>query len=80
MDYRSFRNKLLHRNDKILHQGFDYRGKILSKSLSNVFYLDPKRQVILDYMDEALTYMIDHIKQIKKSFNWTLPKYYRDFN
>jgi hypothetical protein len=78
--YLSFWNRVRHRNDHILHVGFDYRGKILQKTLSNVFFLEAKREVLIESMDNVLSWMIDHIKMIKKTFNWTLPKYYRDFN
>ena len=73
--------RVKHRNDNILHVGFDFRnGNVLRKTLSNVLYLDAKRGAILDYYSEVLEWLIDYIKMIKKSFNWTLPKYYRDFN
>lgn len=79
-EYTSFWNQVRHRNDNIKNTGFDYRGQILKKSLSNVFFLEAKREVILSAYDEIITWMVDHIKIIKKTFNWTLPKYYRDFN
>lgn len=76
-----FWNKVKHRSDDLKHVGFDYRnGEVLRKTLSNVLYLDPVRGAILDYYSGVLEYLIDHIKTIKKGFNWTLGKYYRDFN
>ncbi len=79
-NYNSFWNKVRHRNDNIKNTGFDYRGNILNKSLSNVFFLEPKREVLLGAIDGVLSWLVDHIKMIKKTVNWTLPKYYRDFN
>jgi len=64
----------------LLHTGFDYRGKVFRKSLSNVFFLDAKREALLLSFDDVIVWMIDYIKMIKKTFNWTLPKFYRDFN
>ena len=71
---------LSHRNDKIKNIGYDYRKGILKKCLSGVFYLESKRQTILNKFDKLFIFMADHIKSIKKSYNYMLPKNYRDFN
>lgn len=77
----TFWYKVRHRNDDIKHKGFDYRnGQLLRKTLSNVLYLDAKRTVLLDAYSNVLEYIVDYIKMIKKTYNWTLDKYYRDFN
>ena len=77
----NFWNRVKHRSDNIKYTGFNYRdGQVLRKSLSNVLYLDEKRGAILDYYSEVLEWIIDHIKMIKKTYNYILPKYYRDFN
>lgn len=75
-----FWDSVNHRKDNIKHTGYDYRGKVLRNSLSKLLYLDPKREVILDTYDTILTHLIDKVKHIKKAFNYTLEKEYRDFN
>ena len=69
-----------HRNDIILHTGFDYRGRILKRSLSGSMYLETKRAGILNEIEKVLVFLVDSIKNIKKSYNWCLDKNYRDFN
>jgi hypothetical protein len=56
---------LEHRNDNIKHNGYDYRGKILKRSLSPVLYLELKRKLILEKMETVVTFMVEHIKHIK---------------
>ncbi len=72
--------RISHRHDSIKYIGFDYRGNILKKTISPIFYNDPKRAAILQYIENILSHLVDHIKMIKKSYNWAVPKNYRDFN
>lgn len=71
---------LEHRNDKILHVGYDYRGNVLKRSLSKIFFIEKKRASILEKIEIIIDYLIDHVKHIKKAYNYTLEKNYRDFN
>ncbi len=81
MKNKGFWYGVKHRNDKILHVGYDYHnGNLLRRSLSNVLYLDEKRGAILDYMSEHFEALVDMIKHVKKTFNFTLDKDYIDFN
>lgn len=71
---------LKHRNDVILHTGYDYRNKILKRSLSPVLYYETKRRLILEKIEESITHMVEHIKSIKRTVNYNFDKDYRDFN
>lgn len=76
----TFWQSIMHRNDNIKYLGFDYRGQIFKKTLSNILFNDPKRKSILLNIDDIYSYLIDNIKYIKKTFAWVFPKTYRDFN
>ena len=71
---------LEHRNDRILHLGFDYRGKVLKRSLAKIIFIEKKREAILNKIELVIDFMIDHVKSIKKAFNYKLEKKYRNFN
>ena len=76
----SFRTDLKHRNDVLLHRGFNYHGKIFTKTVSNVFYLEEKRAKILDEYDKVFSFLIDSIKHIKKTFHFAYDKDFINFN
>lgn len=71
---------LEHINDNIKHNGYDYRGKILKKSLSPILYLENKRKYILEKIERVVTFTVEHVKSIKKQYNFYMEKDYRDFN
>lgn len=66
--------------DNIKHVGFEYRDSIFEKTMSNVLFLEPKRASILKMFDKVWIKLVDEIKMIKKTFNFTLDKNYRNFN
>lgn len=69
-----FRYKIRHRHDQLLHRGFNYHGNILYKTLSSAMFLEPKRELILAQYEKVLSFLVDTIKHIKKSYNWTVDK------
>lgn len=71
---------LEHRNDRILHIGYDYRGKVLKRTLSKVMFIEKKREAILNEIEKIVDFLIDSVKHIKKAYNYALEKNYRDFN
>ena len=77
---KSIRYCLEHRNDIILHTGYEYRGQVLKNTLSTMFFIEGKRKNILAKYEKAINFLIDQVKFIKKQFNYTLDKEYRDFN
>lgn len=60
-------------NDK-LEDGFNYKGQILKRTLSNVIFKDPIKEGILQYFDTAIYGLIETTKQIKNFFNYTVKK------
>jgi len=76
----SFRDSVRHRNDKLKHRGYDYRGNIFKNSLSSAFFLEGKRSGILLQMETMLVFLIDQVKHIKKTFHYGYEKNFRDFN
>ena len=76
----NFKQQLRHRKDVLLHRGFPYQGQVLYKSLSGALYLEEKRKNILTKLEEPIAFIIDSIKIIKRSYNWTLETDFINFN
>lgn len=76
----SFQYCLEHRNDIIKNMGYDYRGAVLRNSLSKVMFIETKREGILNQIETIIDYLIDHVKNIKKQYNWTMDRKWRNFN
>lgn len=56
------------------YAGYDYKGNVLKKSLSNVLFRDPVKSGILDYFERGFFALIESTKQIKNYFNYTVKK------
>lgn len=56
------------------YSGFDYKGKILNKTLSKVLFKDPVKSGILSYFEKGFFALVETTKQIKNYFNYTVPK------
>ena len=69
-----------HRNDKDLNLGYDYRETLLDKSISSVLYGDDKRNKILKRINDLCVYMVDSVKNIKKTFIYSVPRNSRNIN
>jgi hypothetical protein len=52
--------------------GFDYKGKILNRTLSNVMFRDPIKDGILQYFERVVYALVETTKQIKNFFNYTV--------
>ncbi len=76
----SFWDKIEHRNDDIKYVGYDFRGNVFKRTLSPLFFGEKNREDMVQQLDGVMSYLIDYIKHIKKAYNWTLGKKYRDFN
>lgn len=70
----------LSRKNNILNIGYDYRGKVFSKTLSGLLFADEKRKALLDAMEVMVNYLIDSVKSIKRNNNFAMHKKWRDFN
>jgi hypothetical protein len=57
-----------------LYNGFEYKDQILKKSLSNVIFNDPIKEGILVYFNRVVYGLIETVKQIKNSVNYTVKK------
>jgi len=60
--------------------GFDYRGKLYEKSVSSLVLADEKRKSIVSKMDELMVFLVDSVKNIKKTFNYAVQRNSRDIN
>lgn len=76
----NFRKHIESRHDSLLNKGFDYKNIVLKRTLSSALYLESKRKMILEKLEEPITYIINSIKNIKKSYNWTVPMDYENIN
>jgi hypothetical protein len=56
------------------YSGFDYKGKILNKTLSKILFKDPTKAKILSYFEKGFFALVETTKQIKNYFNYTVPK------
>lgn len=68
------------RKNDIKHVGFDYRGRILLKTLSGHMFDEVKRRNILAHIEKVLVFLVESVKEIKKTYSWVHSKKYRDFN
>lgn len=68
------------RKEKINNLGFDYKGKILRKTVSSYLYMDPTRAAILDKFETWLYFLVEKVKVIKTYYNYTVPKNYKKIN
>lgn len=68
------------RKEKINNLGFDYKGKILRKTISPYIYSDPERASILDQFENWLYFLVEKVKLIKTFYNYTVPKNYKKLN
>lgn len=69
-----------HSRDKILHKGFDYKGKLFEKTMSSFIFREEKRSNILASLEEIYYELIQRVKLIKTAFDFAKKKNYRDFN
>lgn len=76
----NYRRKMYHRNDRLLHRGFDWRGLIFRKSCSSSLFVEEKKIYHILALERMLNFILDYIKMIKKTYMWVYPKYFRDFN
>ena len=56
------------------YTGYDYKGNVLNKTLSNVLFRDPVKAGILSYFERGFFALIESTKQIKNYFNYTVKK------
>lgn len=69
-----------HRLDVLDNTGFDYKGKIFSRTMSPYIFNESKRASILTELEKTFQFLIDSTKNIKKQFNFTLDKHETRYN
>jgi hypothetical protein len=71
---KGFLYQARHRKDDLKNRGFNYYGKIFQRSLSSAMFLENKRAGIIQKFNNFISELVDTIKYIKKSYNWTFDK------
>jgi hypothetical protein len=54
-------------------EGFNYKEQIFPRTMSNVIFRDPKRTEILFSIQRIVFALIESVKQIRNTFNYTVP-------
>jgi len=73
----SYYNWMIHQQDALKNQGFDYETKLLEKTISNYMLVDPRKEYTFLQFQTLLVYMINAAGNIKKAFNYTVSKNYK---
>jgi len=60
-------------NDENIKNGFDYREQIFSRTMSTVMFRDPRKVEILNSIQKVVFALIESVKQIRNSINYTVP-------
>lgn len=60
--------------------GYDYRDKVMEKSLSGILFNDEKRSSIIMKFNDLMVMMIDSVKNIKKTFVYSVSRNSRNIN
>ena len=69
-----------HAQDVYTDLGFDYRGKILKKSVSPILLQNFNNNFVLGEIDKMLSLLVDTVKQIKLQYMISLHKNDRNVN
>jgi hypothetical protein len=73
----SYYQYMIHQQDALRNQGFDYETKLFERILSPYMLVDPRKSLVLDYFQKMAVYLINATGNIKKAFNYTVDKNYR---
>ena len=69
------------RREQRLHTGFDYKGKIMKKSLSSqMFGVNETLSTFISKLDSAFYECVEAVKQIKIFANPAVDKYEKNIN
>jgi hypothetical protein len=58
-----------HLSDNYLNLGYDYRGKILQKVTSPELWANPIQKPLFAQLEGMLTFILEQVKYIKKTFS-----------
>lgn len=73
----SYYEWMIHQQDVILNLGFDYENKLLEKTVSNYMLVDPEKEFIFKQFQILIVYLINATGNIRKAYNYTVPKNYK---
>lgn len=59
-------------NDRV-YEGFIYKNQIFERTMSNLLFRDPRKNLILSYYQRVVFALIESVKQIRNYFNYTVP-------
>jgi hypothetical protein len=77
LDRPSYYQWMIHQQDNLKNQGFDYESKLLEKTMSTYNFVDTKKEYTLFQFQSMLVFLINSIGSIKKAFNYTVSKNYK---
>lgn len=60
--------------------GFDYRDSLLEKNISSFFFGEKKRESIIKNFEKLLVYLVDSVKNIRKTFVYSIERNSRNIN
>ena len=69
-----------HAQDAYTDLGFDYRGKILKRSLSPILFQNFNNYFMLSEIDKMMSALVDAVKQVKLQYMISLNKNDRNVN
>lgn len=76
----SYYDKTTSRNEQINGIGFDYKGKILRRTVSPYLFEDPKRAAILDWFEDWIFFLVEKVKLVRTYYMYAVPKNYKKLN
>jgi len=58
-----------HINDNFLNLGYNYKGNILKKMTSPELWSNPLQIPMYKQLESMITYLLEYVKEIKKSYS-----------
>ena len=55
------------------YEGFQYKKQIFERTMSNLMFIDPTKNLILEKFQKVVFALIESVKQIRNYFNYTVP-------
>lgn len=77
ISYNEFAN---HLQDDIKNYGFDYEKSLFEKSISGYILQDPIREQLVARFTILYSFIIDRVKDIKRSQYFAMDKNFKKFN
>jgi len=73
----SYYNWMIHQQDSLKNQGFDYETRLIEKITSKYRLVDPRKEYTFLQFQKLLVFVINAAGSIKKAYNYTVAKNYR---